>query len=141
MTLILSFHTARLTLTRSIRQRCLCNCQEAARCCCAARCRCHLGSTTVALLTVGRVLRAARRPLPTFATVPNGAILWGGGKARSVRCEKCGKPLRSGVKHEVRQLGGGRWECVVCPTPARVPRLGGLARTLAASLATSIKAQ
>lgn len=124
MSPLLSLLTLRGFSRRSFAARCLCDCQDAARCRCAAQCRCHLGATTRALLDVALVPRTARRPLPTFMLVPRGPLLWGSNKPQTVLCQKCGSIIRPGAVREVRMLGPGRWEHVECRTGARVPRGG-----------------
>ena len=138
MSPLLSFLTLRAFSHRSFAARCLCDCQDAARCRCSGRCRCHLGATARALLDVAPVLRTARRPLPTFMLIPRGPLLWGQDKPTTVRCRCCGSILRPGAAREVRMLGKGRWEHVECRTAARVARgARGLERLLRGSVVVS----
>lgn len=135
MSTLLSFLTLRAFSRRSFIKRCLCDCQDASRCRCAARCACHLGVTTRALLDVAPVLRTARRPLPTFMLVPRGPMLWGSDKPTTVHCLGCGSILRPGAAREVRMLSAGRWEHVECKTAARVAKGSrGLERLLRGSV-------
>ena len=135
MSVLLSFLRLRAFSRRSFAARCLCDCQDAVRCRCSGRCRCHLGTTTRALLDVAPVLMATRRPLPTFVLVPRGPLLWGQDKPTTVRCRACGSILKPGAAREVRMLGRGRWEHVECRTAARVARGSrGLVRLLRGSV-------
>jgi hypothetical protein len=142
MSLLLSFHTMRTYLNRS--KSCLCDHIDATSCQCKARCKCHLGPTTRALLTVARVARTRPRPFPVaeYATVPRSDVLGKVGRypRRSVQCCRCGTKLRAGEPRAVVKVGPDRWRCgtvgeVGCRTQARVPSKG---RPLAWLLAQSM---
>lgn len=122
MSVLLSFLTMAAFTRRAHAMRCLCDCQDSARCRCAARCRCHLGPTTMALLDAARASRETLRPKPVLMVVPRGPMLWGSPRPTTVRCRTCKSIIRPGAVREVRMLGPGRWEHVECRTSAMVPR-------------------